>query len=72
MAHTHIAWVQPCMTHLPGVVAARESDGGGIGRLLGPLLSYSLASQNLVTFPNGFLPLGAVGGKGGYNEEADG
>jgi hypothetical protein len=64
MADTHISWVQPCITHLPGVVAALEPDRGGIGLLLGPLLSYSPASQSLVTFPNGSLPLGPLEAKG--------
>jgi hypothetical protein len=64
MADTHIAWVQLCMTHLSGVVAAQEPDGGGIGLLLGPFLSYSSASQNLVTFPNASLPLGPLEAKG--------
>jgi hypothetical protein len=70
MADTHIAWVQPSMTHLPGVEAAREPDGGGIALLLGPLLSYLLASQNLVTFPSGSsIPLGSLEAKRGIMRE---
>jgi hypothetical protein len=63
MANIHIVWVQP-LSHLPGVVAAPEPDRGGIGLLLGLLLSYSSASQNLVTFPNGSLLLGPLEAKG--------
>jgi hypothetical protein len=45
-------------------VVAWEPDRGGIVLLLGPLLSYSSASQNLVTFPNGSLPFGLSEAKG--------
>jgi hypothetical protein len=70
MANTHVAWVQPHMTHLSGVVVAREPDRGDIALLLGPLLPYLLASQNSVTFPNGSsLPLGSLEVKVGIMRE---
>jgi hypothetical protein len=63
MADTHVAWVQLCMTHLPGVAVAQEPDKGGIGLLMGPLLSCLPASQSLVTSPM-TLPLGPLEIKG--------
>jgi hypothetical protein len=57
------------MTHLPGVMAAWEPDGG-IELQLGPLHPYLSASQNLVTFPNGSsLPLGPLEVKRGIMRE---
>jgi hypothetical protein len=58
------------MTHLPGVMVSPEPGTGGIALQLGFLPPCLLASQSLVTFPNGsYLSPGPSKAKGSITRE---
>jgi hypothetical protein len=71
MADTHIVWVQPCVTHLPGVVGAWEPDRGHRAAVGAPPFLF-ISFPEFGDLPQWLSSFGAIGGKGGYNEEAAG